>query len=389
MNKTPGYIILLISFALLVLLGGCVNNATKAEPVNMTRIEWDSPPNVNSSFFDYADVPREFNFPADHGEHPNFQTEWWYFTGNLISDAGEDFGYQLTFFRRALAPVSEVQERTSDLAVNQIFMAHFTISDGRNSKFHPFERFSRGDGNLAGVSSDPLMDVWLEDWRVQQVSEDVFRLNAKSKNININLDLSDDGGIFLQGDNGWSRKSKDTASYYYSMPRLRTEGTISVDNENVHVSGLSWLDHEFSTSTLAADQVGWDWFALHLNNGKDIMAYTMRQDGGYIDPNSHGSIMEKDIPVIRLSFDDYEIIPMETWKSPISGALYPSGWRIRVPSQAIELTITPLIQNQELNLAFTYWEGAVKINGTVKGEPVSGSGYVELTGYAESMQGKF
>ena len=390
MNKTITTTSILISIAALVLTAsGCGRISVVPGSNQSPRIDWAVPPSIDAGQFDYADAPREFNFPGDHGAHLNFQTEWWYFTGNLKSNSGDDYGYQLTFFRRALLPEGENQQRTSYLAANQVYMAHFTITDGRKKAFHPSERFSRGGGNLAGAVSDPLLSVWLEDWRVQQLKDDHFRLFADTNDLQLDLELFDEGGVFLQGEKGLSKKSEDTASYYYSMPNLRTLGSLTISNEIIPVTGLSWLDHEFSTSTLAPDQIGWDWFALHLDNGTDIMAYTMRRVDGSFDPYSHGSIMEKGQPVNQLGKNDYEIISVNTWTSPISGAQYPSGWKLSIPSRAIELTISPLIQNQELNFAFTYWEGAVKIVGIVNGESVNGYGYVELTGYAESMQGKF
>jgi predicted secreted hydrolase len=378
----------LILLFFLISISGCTSPIQK-DLGQSSQIEWADIENINTNHFDHADKPRVFSFPVDHGAHNNFQTEWWYFTGNLKSEQGDDFGYQLTFFRRALQPQVDVKNRTSDLAANQIYMAHFTVTQAVTNRFYPFQRFNRGDDQLAGALTAPLLKVLLANWQVQQISDEEFRLNADSEGIEIDLSLSDEHGIILQGNKGLSQKSADTASYYYSIPRLITKGIVSVDSKKYQVNGTSWMDHEFSTSALSGEQVGWDWFALHLDDGKDIMAYRMRNQDGSVDPNSNGSLWIPSQPLIGLTVEEFNISSIGTWKSPTSKASYPSGWRMLIPSQGIDLKITPLTKDQELNFAFTYWEGAVLIEGLVNGKSVSGSGYVELTGYAHSMQGQF
>ncbi len=377
---------------ILLLVGISISGCTSPILKNLgqsSQIEWAKIDETNTNLFDRADLPRVFHFPADHGAHRNFQTEWWYFTGNLKSEQGDVFGYQLTFFRRALQPQNDSISRTSNLAANQIYMAHFTVTQAGTNRFYPFQRFNRGDDQLAGALTDPFLKVWLADWQVHQISDNDFQLKAQSDGVEIDLSLSDEHGIILQGDMGLSRKSSDTASYYYSIPRLITNGMLSIEEKKYQVTGTSWMDHEFSTSALSGEQVGWDWFALHLDDGKDIMAYRMRNQDGTVDPNSNGSLLVPGQPLIGLAVKDFNISSTGTWKSPISNAVYPSGWRMLIPSQGIDLKITPLIKDQELNFAFTYWEGAVLIEGVVNGISVSGSGYVELTGYARSMQGQF
>lgn len=386
MNKNCRSALLLI-LILTFTVTACSSQGRMA--VTSTTMEWAAVQPNESNLFTRAEKPRVFVFPQDHGTHLDFQTEWWYFTGNLQADNGRSFGYQLTFFRRALSTQNQMAARTSDLAVDQIYMAHFTLTDVANNQFHPFQRLDRGDGKMAGATTDPYLHVWLADWQVNQIDGKQFQLQAKEDGVQIDLVLTDQDGIVLQGENGLSRKSDVTASYYYSMPRLATTGTVQVDNQAYQVNGSSWLDHEFSTSALASDQVGWDWFALHLDDGKDIMLYTIRRADGTNDPYSSGSLVWKDQRPIQLAIDQFSITPLGTWKSPRSGALYPSGWRLSIPSREIDLTITPLIKDQELVLSFTYWEGAVSMDGTVNGIPVKGTGYVELTGYAASMRGQF
>lgn len=377
----------LLIFTLIFQLSACSDQGGMAG--RSTKMEWAAVQPIQSDLFARADEPREFIFPQDHGAHPNYQTEWWYFTGNLQAEDEKAFGYQLTFFRRALLPQDHMAARASNLAVDQIYMAHFTLTDVSNDQFHPFQRLDRGDGKMAGATTDPYLHIWQEDWQVDQMDGKVFHLQAAENGIQIDLTLNDEHGVVLQGENGLSRKSAVTASYYYSMPRLSTTGTVRVDNDEYQVNGSSWLDHEFSTSALASNQVGWDWFALHLNDGKDIMLYTIRRADGTNDPYSSGSLVWKDQSTIQLSLDQFRVSPISTWKSPRSGALYPSGWTLSIPSRNIDLTITPLIKDQELDLSFTYWEGAVGLEGTVNGVSVTGTGYVELTGYAASMSGLF
>lgn len=388
MNKQFFHPFLLI----LVILGMIVSACTPRSSVGQeekTGITWAKVPPIDTTLFAESNVSRNFSFPKDHGPHPDFLTEWWYFTGNLNSDDGKYFGYQLTFFRRAIQPEVRISGRESNMSVNQVYMAHFAITEISDNRFSSHEKFSRGDGISAGAISDPYLFVWLNDWTVSQTSEGSFYLKAREEDVSIDLILKDQDGVLLQGENGLSRKSINTASYYYSMPRIVTDGSIIIEKKEYKVSGLSWMDHEFSTGTLAEGQIGWDWFSLHLDNGNNLMVYSMRLDDGSIDPYSHGSISTNDQKGTFLQIEDYKIFIEDTWISPKSGAEYPSSWRLEIPTQRIDLQIIPAIKDQELNLSFTYWEGAVRVEGYVNGKPVKGSGYVELTGYAHSMQGRF
>ena len=244
--------------------------------------------------FARADGTRPFDFPADHGPHLDFQTEWWYYTGNLETADGRAFGYQLTFFRRALIPPGDRQQRASDWAADQVYMAHFAVTDVAENDHRAFERFSRGAAGLAGGSSPPYR-VWLEDWRVEQNGEDadVVRMVAAEGDVALDLQLIDRKGPVLQGERGYSRKGPDpgNASYYYSQTRLDTTGTVRIRQTSFDVAGWSWMDHEFSTSALAPNQVGWDWFALQLNDGSELMVFQIRRSDGTIDPFSSGTII--------------------------------------------------------------------------------------------------
>lgn len=340
--------------------------------------------------FAYADGIKQLNFPEDFGSHPEYQTEWWYYTGNLETAEGHRFGYQLTFFRRGLLPPQDWVERDSGWATNQIFMAHFAITDVDSSKHQAYERFSRGTIGLAGATSDPL-SVWLENWRVEQSDEDQYMVIVSQKEIRLNLTLTDIKGPILHGESGFSRKGPGlgNASYYFSQTRLASIGEIQIGGAVYEVRGLSWMDHEFSTSTLSSGQVGWDWFSIQLEEGSELMLFQIRRDDGTIDPFSSGTYVAQNGDTQSIARDEFEILVVDTWRSPNTGAVYPSEWRLRIPSQNLILGIEPYLADQEIVLSYNYWEGAVRINGLKGGMPISGVGFVEMTGYVQSMEGEF
>ena len=338
--------------------------------------------------FARATAPRAFRFPDDHGPHPEFRHEWWYFTGNLRGPGGRRFGYQLTFFRFALSP--DPPARASRWAANQAYMAHFAVTDVQGNRFRHFERTGRGALGLAGATARPLR-VGLDDWSAEgkKTSTLPIRLRAAEDDASIDLVLDTARPIVPQGDRGLSRKgaAPGNASHYYSMTRLATRGTVRVDGVSFPVEGNSWLDREWGTSSLEKGQVGWDWFALQLSDGRDLMFYRLRREDGGSDPFSAGTLVLPDGSYRPLSLDDVQIETLESWRSPEDGARYPSRWRLRLPSEGLELNVIPRIADQELRTAVRYWEGAVGVRGTSRGEPVEGEGYVELTGYGE-MDGR-
>ncbi len=335
--------------------------------------------------FARATAPRAFRFPDDHGPHPEFRHEWWYFTGNLRGPGGRRFGYQLTFFRFALSP--DPPARRSRWATNQAYMAHFALTDVQGSRFHHFERTGRGALGLAGATGRPLR-VWLDDWSADGMKTSALpiRLRAVEDKASIDLVLDTARPIVLQGDRGLSRKSAapGNASYYYSMTRLATLGSVRVDGVSFPVEGNSWLDREWGTSSLEKGQTGWDWFALQLSDGRDLMFYRLRRGDGTTDPFSAGTLVLPDGSVRPLSPEDVRIEPLGSWRSPKSGARYPSRWRVLLPSVGLELAVVPRTADQELRTVVRYWEGAVGVRGTSGGKPVEGEGYVELTGYGET-----
>jgi predicted secreted hydrolase len=337
-----------------------------------------------------AEGPTDLEFPADHGPHPDYQTEWWYYTGNLVSDGGEGFGYQLTLFRRALAPPRSRAERESTWAADQVYMGHFALTDVAEGRYHAFERFARGAAGLAGAQAAPF-HVWLEDWQVEEVEPGVVRVQAAQEDLALDLVLTDRKGPILQGDRGHSPKGPQpgNASYYYSLTRLETSGAVQVGEANYQVGGLSWMDHEWSTSSLTDDQVGWDWFSIQLDDGGELMVFQLRQEDGRINPFSSGAFIAPDGGTRHLGRDDFEIRVDAEWRSPHTGATYPARWTVTVPAADLALEIEPFLADQELTVSYAYWEGAVRVEGQRAGRPVQGVGYVELTGYAGSMQGQF
>ena len=333
--------------------------------------------------FERALEPRELTFPADHGPHPSFQIEWWYFTGNLTDARGRRFGYQLTFFRSALAP--EAPKRESRWAARDAWMAHFALSDVEDGSVHAFERFERGALGLAGAQAEPFA-VWTGPWHADGAPGTTFpiRLQAEQGELAIDLALEPSKPVVLQGDRGLSQKGerRGNASYYYSFPRLATQGAIVTPDGTFDVSGTSWLDREWSTSALEPGQVGWDWLALQLDDGRELMLYQIRREDGTPGPQSAGTLIDIDGSSRALALDAFTIEVLATWKSPKSGVVYPARWRIRVPSAELDFEVRPALADQELDLTFRYWEGAVRATGRAGGRPVGGVGYVELVGYA-------
>jgi len=332
--------------------------------------------------FQRATEPRPFDFPADHGPHQEYQTEWWYYTGNLQGEDGRQWGYQLTFFRRGINAVRT--ERDSAWAANDVYMAHFAVTDVAGRQLLASERFQRGgDVGLAGASGDPYR-VFLKDWSAQGTG-DVATLKAVADRYSIDLDLRSLKPAMLQGENanGLSQKSSDAgnASYYYSLPRMETTGTVTIDNQEYEVNGLSWMDHEWGTSALGSQQVGWDWFALQLEDDRDLMWGQLRRADGSLDM-AHGGISSPDGTTTPLHKGDVVVTPLDTWKSSATGATYPARWQISVPKANLELEVVPDVADQELRLATgAYWEGSVAATGTANGQ-----GYVELTGYGARLQ---
>jgi predicted secreted hydrolase len=325
--------------------------------------------------------PRDFSFPADHGPHPAFRNEWWYITGNLDGEDGQRFGFELTFFRFALAPTMAPSD--SAWRTNQVYIAHLALTDADDERFFVAQRYSRGALGLAGATAEPF-SVFVDDWRIEGGPAGEWRLSAQDNDFGIDVTLLAERDPVLNGIDGLSQKSSlpGNASYYYSITRLATNGSVRISEREFQVSGLSWLDREWSTSALADDQVGWDWFALQLSDGADLMFYNLRKQDGAQDAASGGTLTRADGTVRHLGPDDVMIDVLDTWGSPDGGS-YPSRWRLSLTDGSLDVEVTPVIANQELFTTVRYWEGAVDVAGRHDNQVISGRGYVELTGYAE------
>ncbi len=338
---------------------------------------------MDDSGFELADGSRGFDFPEDHGPHPEYALEWWYYTGNLQTSEGRRFGYELTFFRRGIATMDVM--RSSKWAAKHVYFAHFALTDVENDEFYAFERYSRDALDLAGAVGSPFR-VWVEDWSASGSDGGALpmRLSASGEGAEINIALNGDKDIVLHGEGGFARKGSQPgeASYYYSMTRMPTTGVVSLNGRAHSVSGLSWLDREWSSAQLSDEHIGWDWFALQLSDGRDIMYYQLRPREGEATDFDLGTLVASDGAYSHLDSTNVNIEALDHWQSPLGGA-YPSRWRLQIPEEGLDIEITPYVSDQELHTLVRYWEGAVRIEGTSNGQPVNGSGYVELTGYAE------
>jgi predicted secreted hydrolase len=341
-----------------------------------------------SAFTYHLALPgRKLSFPADHYSHPDFKTEWWYYTGHLDTESGKRYGYQVTFFRFG---VRDRQNAIKEQPLfTELYMAHFALSDIAAKKFTYRERINRGYGERAGAAKDRYL-VWNEDWKVEGDARN-HSIDVKDRETQLRLTVKSQKPPVLHGQNGLSQKGEGEgrASYYYSLTRMQTEGELTIDGKKEKVRGLTWMDHEFGSNQLSEDQNGWDWFSIQLDNDTELMLYLIRHKDGSPDAYSSGTLVKADGTTKHLALKDFRIEVLDRWKSPKSGANYPMKWKVTIPSEEIELEISPAFQDQELitnrSTRVTYWEGAVGIQGTFKRKPVAGYGYVEMTGYAGKL----
>ena len=359
------------------------NRAAAADPADASRLSalraTSLPPG-----FELVTAPKAFEFPRDHGPHPAFRHEWWYVTGHLESATGEPFGFELTFFRFALKPPAAPEvEASSAWRARQIYMAHFAVSDIGRKQFHVSERFARDALGLAGAQAEPFR-VSLNDWSLGAIGDaKTWRLVAADKGYSLDLEIDPSAPLMLNGDAGFSRKSDadGAASYYYSIPRMAARGKLVRDGKSLDVQGMVWLDREWGSGSLGADQRGWDWFALQLDDGSALMFYALRKQNGQRDTHSAGTWLAPNGRARALASDDVQIEPKGEWTSP-RGGRYPARWQLRVPALNLDVDIQPRLADQELNTSPRYWEGASLVKGTRDGRAIQGKAYVELVGYA-------
>ncbi|WP_426157312.1 lipocalin-like domain-containing protein [Pseudomonas sp. TSRC2-2] len=312
---------------------------------------------------------RVFSFPADHGAHDGFRIEWWYVTANLKDQQGNDFGVQWTLFRSALKPVAE----QAGWGNQTIWLGHATVTS--RSVHHAAERYARGGVGQAGVRLAPF-EAWIDDWMFASQAQDPLRdmqLSARDKHFAYQLRLTSSRPPVLQGNNGFSQKSEEgQASYYYSQPFFQANGTLQIDGQTYTVSGPAWLDREWSSQPLTANQTGWDWFSLHLDSGEHVMLYRMRQKDGA--PYLTGTWIAADGQIQTLHREQISLVPQDTAK--VAGRPMPVTWSIRIPDKKLDIRVDAINRNAWMDLRIPYWEGPVKIDGSHPGQ-----GYLEMTGY--------
>ena len=377
---------LVTALTLLAALGGCGRDEAESQvaaPTGLSGIRYLSAAEGTDDGFARALAPRPFVFPADHSSHPEFRTEWWYFTGNVFDDRERHYGFELTLFRIALSPPGSARE--SALAASTAWMGHLAVTDTEGNLFQTAERLSRGAAGLAGATGGdnrPVV-VAIEDWNVT-IDGDSIALRASDAGFGIELELAGLERIVAQGDRGLDAKGPEpgNASFYYSAPRLAVSGRLrSAGATAVAVTGTAWMDREWSTSALSPGLAGWEWFALQLDDGRDLMFYRLRGVDGSTSPFSGGSLTDAAGRTTRLGAADVVVEPMREWTSPATRVRYPVAWRLRLPRAELELTIEPRRDDQELDLSVRYWEGAVSVSGAAAGGEIRGVGYLELAGY--------
>ncbi len=333
-----------------------------------------------------------YAFPRDHGSHDAYGLEWWYFTGHLYDQSARRFGYEVTFFRKAIDD-ARVREHPSRWALRHLYFAHLALTDVEGGAFSFSEKLSRAAFGKAGA--DPgRMKVWIDRWNLEPVTGEhrQLRLTAHDAGFGVDLTLTLDKPPVIHGREGISRKGAGPgqASHYYSLTRLATRGTVRVRGEPFEVTGASWMDHEFGSGSLGEDQVGWDWFSVQFDSNVEFMLYLLRKRDGSHDPASSGTLILADGTSRHLTRADFVVRTTDRWISPHSRVQYPAQWIVEVPSIPLEVTITPVLPDQELrtenSTQVTYWEGAVDVRGQYRNAPVTGTGYVELTGYADPLK---
>jgi predicted secreted hydrolase len=320
-----------------------------------------------------------FEFPRDHFNHPGFRTEWWYYTGNLRDATGRRFGFELTFFRHNV----QSGERKNVWQLDDVWFAHFAVSDIDGKRFVHTERFNRTGAGLAGAEPGR---IWNGNWQVDWHGDEL-KLRAVAEGFAVDLAMTSLKPPVTHGTNGVSQKSAGAgrASHYVSLTRIRTSGSLSIGGERFQVSGTSWMDHEFFTHSLEANQSGWDWFSLQLDDGSELMLYRLRRKDGSVEPYSSATYVGADGRSRHLRLQEFQLLPGRTWTSPQSQATYPVEWTVRVPSLGVDLRVTTRLDSQELagkrKASPVYWEGAVDVRGSH-----TGSGYLEMTGYAGAIR---
>ena len=364
----------LLLTALLVV--GCEHNTPPPKTLSVAELLGGTP----AAGFKTANEIIPFQFPRDHGPHPEFRNEWWYITGNLHTAEGRKFGFQVTFFRVALTPPSKALALNSNWNQHTLWMAHIALTDVDEGQHYAAEKLSRGDPGMAGATGSPLK-VWLDDWQLVSSEGDFpWRISVNGEDFGLQLFVEPIKPMVLQGEQGLSRKSATpgNASYYYSYPRMRSRGALHVKGTQYSVSGLSWFDREWSTSALDDKQIGWDWFSLQLHDGSELMYYQIRNRDGSTHKNSQGKWINPEGKSTTISASDIQLEPQAVWQSA-DGRNYPTQWALE-DKRGHHWTIIAPVKEQLMNTTVQYWEGTVDVVDQ-ETQQIIGRGYLEMTGY--------
>ena len=331
-----------------------------------------------------------YEFPRDHFAHPAFDSEWWYYTGNLFTAGGRHFGFELTFFRRA-REIEAAEPSAWDL--DQVWLAHFTITDTREERFVVDERVNRSGPGIAGADLGKRRiwnGNWSIGWRPGEEHRPTQVLTAMNREAILRLTLTPRKPVVIHGRDGVSRKVADdpqAVSHYFSFTRLAAAGTVSIGGDEFAVTGLAWMDHEFFSDYPLKDKVGWDWMSIQFEDGADLMLFGLRDASDGYGPDTTGTLVEADGGSRRIGWGGVRLRPGRRWRSEATGAEYPVEWEVAIPELGLRLDVRPRIDGQEAHteggLLPVYWEGAVLVSGEREGRPVSGVGYLEMTGYVE------
>ena len=371
----------------------------------------------------------QFEFPADQASHPEYKTEWWYYTGHFKAKSLEhpeeekSYGFELTFFRIAnpKSDLPKLSGRAAQWDASQMYMSHFALTDVDGQRFMHSEKLNRKAYGRAGAKTGAY-HVWNENWSAKRLPDGRHELHAalrdQGENYTLDLVLTPSKPPVIHGHDGVSQKSscEGCASHYYSIPRLALEGTLSQSNpkgkaaqslqSTQRVTGIAWMDQEFGSNQLAENQTGWDWFSIQLSNGMDLMLYQLRRrskdpnkqnpmdewEHPTLDASSSGTLIYPDGRSEHLNLSDFSVTATSSWTSPQSRGRYPMSWDIRIPKHQVRLNVIPKLKNQELFLPFqqglTYWEGACTVEGRYGEQILGGTSYVEMTGYAQAFESK-
>lgn len=370
MRRSVSYILALI----LLLALGCAEQGNESESSRLTAASYLAA--GDTSGYKLALEPRQFSFPDDHGPHPGFRNEWWYLTGNLETETGSRFGYQVTFFANALRPTEEHLCNGNQWCTDYVWMGHAAISDIENREHYAAEIFSREAPGLAGAISDPYR-IWIQDWQLFSPHRDLpWGLEVTSEDFAITLQLNSSKAPVLQGVDGLSQKSEapGNASFYYSLSRMETNGQLSIGGHTLTVTGSSWMDREWSTSALSSNQSGWDWFSLQFHDGSELMYYQLRDLEGRAHPFSAGKYMSISGINTSINSEDIALVEEHDWTAS-NGVIYTTQWRMGYRGH--DLLIKAYFEEQLMDLTFEYWEGAVEVLDYQSGAEL-GKGYLEM-----------